>query len=608
MTFWQENYGFVKDVYDFRLQKYQEWMDNLEGIVAKVMAPGVQYTYKEFKIIQDSLGSLTRDLEKEGMKEWLDMMLEKVSMRVADADAAVISSKDKEFKTVEKKKLQALVDRHDKLMPPTQETQAKVEVYARCYAYGDDIGSCLKTLEEMRHLSCKEIHPHNMNMVEEQIEKADKVIGIVESQREEYEALLKRGKKLLQNPNKAPFLTELIEKMEHTWKEANEQSKARHAMLCNSAKDWDKYDEMRNAINGPVEKLENELKRYRKFFDPVMGAKKLAQKLEIWEEEKKKADDMLETIKKCYLTIIVLAGDDKKDFLDKEVAEVEEKRKVITQCKEKLDSLVDYNKQLTDAVAAAKELKDWAIPVDEKITEITTDPNMSPEDRVREILILQEQSVVKFPLIEPLAVIYKTLLTEENLEKSETAKTTMATWTETKDFLDQTCAAVEKESGSITQDQRFYADYLYGVKEFKPWMDDAETTAKTALPKPATLADALALLDVCTVFDTKCVETKVILVDAGKARDNMEKSSSTLNEVEVLTGRWDTVKTTAADRVEKVKTLVGTWDELQKTTDDLTVKMAAVPGQEKPDLEDLEKIFLAVKELYAKKTELMDTV
>ena len=55
MTFWQENYGFVKEVYDFRLAKYQEWMDNLEAIVSKVLAPNVQYTYKEFKNIQDSL-------------------------------------------------------------------------------------------------------------------------------------------------------------------------------------------------------------------------------------------------------------------------------------------------------------------------------------------------------------------------------------------------------------------------------------------------------------------------------------------------------------------------------------------------------------------------
>lgn len=48
-------------------------------------------------------------------------------------------------------------------------------MYARCYAYGDDMKPTLKVLEEMRHLSSKEIHPHNMNMVEEQIEKADKV-------------------------------------------------------------------------------------------------------------------------------------------------------------------------------------------------------------------------------------------------------------------------------------------------------------------------------------------------------------------------------------------------------------------------------------------------
>ena len=51
----------------------------------------------------------------------------------------------------------------------------QVEMYARCYSFGDDMKPTLKTLEEMRHLSSKDIHPHNMNMVEEQIEKAEKV-------------------------------------------------------------------------------------------------------------------------------------------------------------------------------------------------------------------------------------------------------------------------------------------------------------------------------------------------------------------------------------------------------------------------------------------------
>lgn len=607
MTFWQENYGFVKDVYDFRLQKYQEWMDNLEAIVSKVMAPNVQYTYKEFKNIQDSLASLCRDLEKEGMKEWLDMMLEKVAVRVSDAEVAV-SAKDKEFKVAEKKKLQALVDRHDTLMKPTQETQAKVEIYARCYAYGDDITPCLKTLEEMRHLSVKEIHPHNMNMVEEQIDKAEKVIGIIESQREIYEDLLRRGKKLLNNPNKAPFLTELIEKMEITWQQANEQSQNRKTMLINSAKDWEKYDEMRNAINEPVEKLENELKRYRKFYDPVMGSKKLAQRKAVWEEQKGLADDMFATIKRCYQTIIVLAGDDKKDFLDKEVAEVEEKRTIIDKCKVKLDKLFEYNDNLTKAVNHGKELQDWATPANSHLKEITTDPDMSPEDRVKEILILQEQAHEKLPQIEPLGKDFKALITEDDMEKSETAKNTIATWNETKAYVTDLCADIEKEAGSISKDQRFYADYICIVKDFKPWMSEAETKIKETLPKPSSLADALALLDITKGFNAHCVEEKSKLDEADKARASMEKASSTENECEPLTARWEAVKKIADERVQKVQALVSTWEELDKTTDDLAVKMSEVPKQVEPNLEEIEKVYSQMKDLFAKKKQLLEEV
>jgi len=606
MTFWQENYGFVKDVYDFRLQKYQEWMDNLEGIVSKVMAPNVQYTYKEFKMIQDSLTSLTRDLEKEGMKEWLDLMLEKVAMRVSDE--ATVSAKDKEFKAVEKKKLQTLIDRHDTLLKPTQETQAKVEIYARCYAYGDDISPCLKTLEEMRHLSVKEIHPHNMNMVEEQIDKAEKVIVNVEAQRDIYEDLLRRGKKLLQNPNKAPFLTELIEKMEITWTQANEQSQARKTMLVNSAKDWEKYDEMRNAINDPVEKLEAELKRYRKFYDPVMGAKKLAQRKTVWEEQKAAADDMFDTIKRCYQTIIVLAGDDKKDFLDKEVSEVDDKRNIIGKCKDKLDKLFEYNAKLTTAVDHGKALQEWASPANSHLKDITTDPEMSPEERVKEILILQEQAKEKLPQVDPLAADFKALISEDDMEKSETAKNTVATWAETKSFVTDLCSDIEKEAGSISQDQRFYADYICLIKDFKPWMVEAEAAMKVVVPKPGSLGDALGLLEDTKGFNGVCLEHKAHLDEAGKARSAMEKASASENEVEPLTTRWDAVKAIADDRVAKIVALVTTWESLDKTTNDLAEKMAEVPKQDEPNLEEIEKVYTDMKDLFAKKKELLGEI
>ena len=59
---------------------------------------------------------------------------------------------------------------------------------------------------------------------------------------------------------------------------------------------------------------------------------------------------------------------------------------------------------------------------------------------------------------------------------------------------------VEVEAGSITQDQKYYADYLCGVKNFKPWMDEAETVAKTKLVKPPSLEEAKKLLETVKVF------------------------------------------------------------------------------------------------------------
>ena len=50
MTFWQENYSFIKEVYDTRYMKMVEWMDNVEMAVQKVLASKV-YTSAEVESI-----------------------------------------------------------------------------------------------------------------------------------------------------------------------------------------------------------------------------------------------------------------------------------------------------------------------------------------------------------------------------------------------------------------------------------------------------------------------------------------------------------------------------------------------------------------------------
>ena len=53
MTFWQENYQFIKEVYEMRHTKMAEWMENMEKAISRIMADKV-YTSAEFKRERDS--------------------------------------------------------------------------------------------------------------------------------------------------------------------------------------------------------------------------------------------------------------------------------------------------------------------------------------------------------------------------------------------------------------------------------------------------------------------------------------------------------------------------------------------------------------------------
>ena len=58
----------------------------------------------------------------------------------------------------------------------------------------------------------------------------------------------------------------------------------------------------------------------------------------------------------------------------------------------------------------------------------------------------------------------------------------------------------------------------------------------------------------------------------------------------------------------QVKVLLETWQTLQTTTEELANKMSEVPKQSEPNIEELDKVFSEMKELFAKKKELVSAV
>ena len=68
MSFWQENYAFIKEVYEMRHLKMAEWMENVEKSIARIMADKV-YTSSEFKRERDTFNvSRKLNIECKGLK------------------------------------------------------------------------------------------------------------------------------------------------------------------------------------------------------------------------------------------------------------------------------------------------------------------------------------------------------------------------------------------------------------------------------------------------------------------------------------------------------------------------------------------------------------
>lgn len=151
------------------------------------------------------------------------------------------------------------------------------------------------------------------------------------------------------------------------------------------------YEQQRQAIMAPLDTLEDQFKTYKKIYDPKKGSDWLERKKKKAEENKKVALEIYEVIKKCFATIIALAGEDKREFMEKEIIDIDEKKQIVDKVDKALTDLTEFNQRLHKMVSQLAELRAWMTPAGEKLNFITTSVDLSPEDRVKEIFDLQGQ-------------------------------------------------------------------------------------------------------------------------------------------------------------------------------------------------------------------------
>ena len=119
-----------------------------------------------------------------------------------------MAERSKEERTGQNNRLDDLIAKHENLIPTVLTTQVKVDLYWKCYAYGDELKPHIEFLDGIMLSSTRDIAPSCIENVEELIERQEKSLNQLETKRSIVSELISKGKQLLENPEYVQILIE----------------------------------------------------------------------------------------------------------------------------------------------------------------------------------------------------------------------------------------------------------------------------------------------------------------------------------------------------------------------------------------------------------------
>merc|ERR1712048_904800 len=170
-------------------------------------------------------------------------------------------------KTMQNQKLEALIKKHEDLIPTVSKTQVKVDLYWKCYAFGDELKPHIEFLDGIMLSSTRDIAPSCIENVEELIERQEKSLSQLETKRSIVRDLIAKGKQLLENPDKPKFLDSHVKRIEVGWDDTKEKASTRLQLLNNTKEAWVGYAEGLENIAVEFDKGEEEIKKVKKRFN-----------------------------------------------------------------------------------------------------------------------------------------------------------------------------------------------------------------------------------------------------------------------------------------------------------------------------------------------------
>jgi len=580
-----------------RHQKMAEWMENVEKAIARIMADKV-YTSAEFKRERDNFHALCKDLERAEVKKWLAQILE-----------ILMAERAKDQRKNEFEALDALIKKHEELIPTVMKTQVMVDLYWKCYAYGDELKPHIEFLDGIMLSSTREIAPSCVENVDELIERQEKSLVQLETKRAVVKDLIEKGRKILENPDKPKFLEGHVQRIEVGWDDTKQKAQDRLKLLQETKDAWVGYSENNDTILVEIEKGLEEIKKVKKRFNLQSAFEDLAKRQEIFNTTRDSIMGLFNQIKHNIEVMSLTIPEDKKKLIEKEIKALTEKLVVVSQFEEKVTKIDDFCKNLKEFDVSLKSIDDWMMGATKELDDIKNScDKMAPEDRVARTMDLQEDIAAKFEIIKSNTERELALLPQGDKVPSD-AQEFKDELSRISKYVTDLLAKTKAECDKYSEDVKFWAEYRTGIKEFTPWLVKAESASTEGLSKPSNLDEASALAEKVHGFEKACLGHLKVLEAADSAAKKMTTHKEADDEVAALKERYLKVKNVADQWTSKVDTLVKEWQLLDNTVSDLNswvAKDKTTEGENQFSLEKMESTLGELKNIFKQKEKLVD--
>merc|ERR1719350_2161162 len=276
-----------------------------------------------------------------------------------------------------------------------------VDLYWKCYAYGDELKPHIEFLDGIMLSSTRDIAPSCVENVDELIERQEKSLSQLETKRAVVKELIAKGKQLLENPDKPKFLDSHVSRIEVGWDDTKDKAQSRLTLLQNTKDAWVGFADGSEQIVVEFEKGDEEIKKVKKRFNLQAAFEDLEKRQKIFNDTKNTIEGMFGAIQNNYDVMTMTLPDDKKDFVKKEVKAVTEKLECIGRFGDRVAKIEDFVTNLNDFDKTLKTIDKWMKDSENQLKDIKDmKDSMTPEDRVSLTMELQEDIAEKVKIIE----------------------------------------------------------------------------------------------------------------------------------------------------------------------------------------------------------------